>query len=515
MRKIIFRNARSFTAIFALFLVVATGLVSDAYGDKYEGPTQVITVYFAGTILRSNTVFHYGGGTANGQHSVPELLQYLYHNQDDSDPNQHRIWVDGIGNDNALDAGLAARHANRCKIKRIPKKNPWDPKKKDTVQFIRSGWVGIIYYTGGFECWDYRLHEALDTNPVIDLFKIMDTHRTSPIILNIVGHSRGGILAMMLADRVSKLQRRYDVDSDLIPEYERFLKINIINFDAVPGSPDQIGLHDENKNPPKFVKSHEYFNLSPRVSNYVGLYAKDERQNIFEAVIPHHTPKTKSWHLAFNGAHQSLVGNPRRDGHKYHALASQDYSQPLEVFSIRGYHSTLDSSASGVGIVTSIIARELLSTADWGRVKFRTSWRSGDSDLHYGSANCEGNEQICAQYFMNKYSNHLNMSLETRSTMRSVANPKYSIIVPEGGLQAWDFAANRCSIRIINHPQFSKHGTEHGKCTFKAKANGDLEHVNLIDKSPDLSGSGIMNITAEKVCQRLAEFTNLPWKCTQ
>jgi hypothetical protein len=341
----------------------------------------------------------------------------------------------------------------------------------------------------------------------------MDANRTSPIILNIVGHSRGGILAMMLADKVSKLQRRYDATGELIPEHERFLKINILNFDAVPGNPNQIGLIDESSH--KFVNSYGYFSLSPRVTNYVGFYAKDERQNLFEAVIPYHTPKTKSWHLAFNGAHQTLVGNPRKDGHKYNALTSQDYSKAITFGSISGYHSTFDMAASDVGVVTSIITRELLSTADWGHVKFKTSWRSNHPGLPYGSANCEDNEPACAQYFMKKYTSHMNMSLETRSVMRRVTNPRHSVLISEGGLQAWNLATNRCDIRIINHPQFSQNNTENGKCTFKIAANGELERVNLIDGSRDLSGSGITDKTATEVCKELVEFTGLPWNCTQ
>jgi hypothetical protein len=514
MCKRICNKIRSFTIMLLLLLLA---FVFNAHGAQYGGPTQVITVYFAGTILRSDTVFHYGGGTPQGQHSVPELLQYLYHNQDCSDPNQHKIWVDGIGNNNLLDAGLAARNANRCRIRSFPP-SPWDPTKK-TIQFQRSGWFKGVYYTAGFECWDYRLHQALDTNPTTDLFRIMDANRTSPIILNIVGHSRGGILAMMLADKVSKLQRRYDSTSELMPEYERFLKINILNFDAVPGSLDQVGLIDESSH--KFVKSHECFNLSPRVTNYVGFYAKDERQNIFEAVIPHHTPQTKSWHLALNGAHQTLVGNPRRDGHNYDAVTSDDYGIPIEILPgpwsnmMSGNHSAFDTSASDVGIVTSIIARELLSTGDWGRVRFKTSWRSNRPGLYYGSANCIGNEQKCARYFMGKYTSQSNMPLNTRSVMRSVTHPEYSIIIPEGGLQAWDFSKNQCSIRITDHRLSSTPIKEHGKCTFKARAGGDLEHVSLIDRTPDLSGSGITDKTAEEVCRKLVELTSLPWNCTQ
>jgi hypothetical protein len=517
MRKIIFPALRSFPTTVALLLVTLVAFGSNAYGEQYDGPTQVITVYFAGTLLKSDTVFHYGGGTTQGNYSIPELLQFLYHDQDDSDPNQHKIWVDGIGNmaKGVLDAGLAARHANNCKIHSYPT-DPWDPLEK-TIKF-RSGW-GV--HLAGFECWDYRLHEALDTNRVTDLFRIMDAHRKSPIILNIIGHSRGGILAMMLAHKVSRLQRRYDSAGPLMPEYEKFKKINIINFDAVPGNINEIGLIDNRSH--KFVKSHEYFDLSPRVSNYVGFYAKDERQNIFEAVIPHHSPQTKIWHLALNGAHQTLVGNPRKDGHKYDALTSRDYANPSKEtyarpspeYRMSGYHSAFDTSASDVGIVTSIITREFLSTADWGRVKFNTSWRSSHPGLYYGSANCKGNEQDCARYFMGKYTSQGNMPLDTRLVMRSVTTPEYSALIPEGGLQAWDFEKNRCSIRITNHHQFSTLSKGNGKCTFKARAGGDLVHVSLIDRSPNLSGSGITDQTAEEVCRKLVELTGLPWNCTQ
>jgi hypothetical protein len=507
MRRALFRTIPTLSVAIASSLVAVTGSPTGAEGTQFGGATQVVTVYFAGTLLKSNTVFHYGGGTPEGTRAIPELLQYLYNDQDVSGPNQHKIWVDGIGDDTKgpLDAGLAARQANRCMIGSV-ERDPWDPLKQ-AIRFQS----GFGFHLAGFECWDYRLREALDTNRVTDLFRITDKNRNSPVILNIMGHSRGGILAMMLAHKVSGLQRRYSPTGDLVPESTRFSRINIMTFDPVPGNPDEIGLLDLRAH--KFVKSHEYFSLSPKVSHYVGFYAKDERQNLFEAVVPHHTPSTKSWLLPLNGAHQTLVGNPRRDGHKYHALASQDYGKVIALGSIGSHHSDEDAAAKDVGIVTSIIARELLNTADWGHVRFKTSWRSDHPGLHYGAANCENNEQGCARYFIERYVSQTSMPVETRAVMRRVTNPRHSAVIQEGGLQGWDFGTNKCSIRIINHAQFEAHGTDHGKCTFRAGVDGSLRHVSLLDRSPDLSGSGITDMAAEEVCTRLVDLTKLPWNC--
>lgn|GEM_PF-3331530 len=511
-------------------LITIVALGSEANGRQFDGPTQVVTVYFAGTLLKSDTVFHFGGRGPKGDQSVPELLQYLYHDQDVSAPNQHKIWVDGIGDmakhgflSGVFDAGLAARHANNCKIDSYPT-DPWDPRKK-TIRF-RSAW-GV--HLAGFECWDYRLHEALDTNKEKDLFKIMSANPNSPIILNILGHSRGGILAMMLAHKVSKLQRRYHSKGDLVAEYEKFKKINIITFDPVPGNPDEIGLYDETTQ--KFVKSHEYFNLSPRVSNYVGFYAKDERQNIFEAVIPHHSPETKVWLLALNGAHQTLVGNPRKDGHEYDKSTSQDFSG-------RGLSSQLDESASDVAKVTNIIARELLKTKEWGSVKFHTNWRFGGN---YHSRDPCKNEQECERYFLDKYQSQAKMPMDTRALMRSVAHPGYTVKIPpfdipidgiisEGGLQAYSYSYFLCGPRVTkrgkqlngyqswgDEPHYFADDREYGKCTFKAINYGKrtvLHSVPLIEKpSPHkYDNSGITDKSAVEVCKKLVELTNLHWK---
>jgi hypothetical protein len=112
--------------VIGVFCATSNLSANTTYNDSAErvfnGPTQVVTVYFAGTLLKDDTLLRFNQPGEDksylpGQSFVPELLQYLFHNQDDSDPNQHKIFVDGIGNDEiglGLDAALAAQYANHC-----------------------------------------------------------------------------------------------------------------------------------------------------------------------------------------------------------------------------------------------------------------------------------------------------------------------------------------------------------------------------------------------------------------
>jgi hypothetical protein len=199
--------------VIGVFCVISNLFANSAYNDSSErvfnGPTQVVTVYFAGTLLKDDTLlqFNQPGETGlYGQSFVPELLQYLFHNQDDSDPDQHKIFVDGIGNDEmgSLDAALAAQHANHCFQPPWPftgdqwQVDPWDP-TRNRPHFWSTDRPFLGIRSAGYECWDFRLREAMDSgdhsaeNPYVpqdqytlDLLDILNDHPNSKIILNIL-----------------------------------------------------------------------------------------------------------------------------------------------------------------------------------------------------------------------------------------------------------------------------------------------------------------------------------------
>ena len=553
-------------------LFAHSAYASDDTAERvFSGPTQVVTVYFAGTLLKDDTLlqFNQPGETGlYGQSFVPELLQYLFHNQDDSDPNQHKIFVDGIGNDEMgfLDAGLAGQHANRCFQPDLPfssrwQVDPWDPARYRPHFYSRNYGLLIGLHKAGFECWDFRLREAMDSgdhsaeNPYVpqdqytlDLLDILNDHPNSKIILNILGHSRGGVLAMMLAHTVSNLQRRYSSTGPLVPEHKRFEAINIITMDAVPGHFDRIGLHDEDG---VFRASHEYFKLSAKVKNYVGFYAKDERQNIFQAVVPSyehpydetHPDGTRFWHLALNGGHQTMSGHPRGDGHTFEDGASGQYPWYLPRFD-----ALWDKGTMAVNQVANIISQELLKSDEWGNVKFYKDWRSkgnvegytredaeNPNSIYHGSADC-GSEEECKNHFMEQFSLQNDMDINTRIKIRSVAHPQWlSIIVPDGGLQGcvnkglpapyqydvdvYHILTTGHYVQFGNPPDYFGNDPNVEKCTYLADSNtGDLYNVSLEDainisnaRYPD--NAYPFNSKNYEACYKLVEMTDLGWNC--
>ena len=568
-------------AVMAIGVFCATSNLSantthnDSAERVFNGPIQVVTVYFAGTLLKDDTLllFNQPGETGlYGQSVAPELLQYLFHNQDDSDPNQHKIFVDGIGNDEMgfLDAALAAQYANKCFQPRSIfhshwvkwQVDPWDPEKirphfysRDFPFFYDGG-----LHLAGYECWDFRLREAMDSGDhsaensyvpqdqyTLDLLDILNDHPDSKIILNILGHSRGGILAMMLAHTVSNLQRRYFETGPLEPEHQRFEAINIITMDAVPGHADRIGLHDEDG---VFLASHEYFKLSAKVKNYVGFYAKDERQNIFQAVVPSyehpydetHPDGTRFWHLALNGGHQTMSGHPRSDGHTFEDGASGQYPWYLPRFDPLWNEGTM-----AVNQVTNIISQELLKSDEWGNVKFYKDWRSqgnvegyttedakNPDSIYHGSADC-GSEEACKNHFMEQFSLQNDMDINTRIKIRSVAHPQWiPLAVPDGGLQGcirWPMSPSPYDVDVhhihdtdeyisFGHsPDYFGNDPDVEKCTYLAHwGTGDLANVGLEDainisntRYPD--NAYPFNSTNYEACYKLVEMTDLGWNC--
>lgn len=123
--------------------------------------------------------------------------------------------------------------------------------------------------------------------------------------INLIGHSRGGVGAIMCAHELGYL----------FPEAE----VNIFAIDPVPGSGNL---------------SPEMCTLAPCVQNYVGVYAVDETSDFFNGVVPkpylaqrgaHIDPlkptdpddriDVPNYHLIFvPGKHGTVAGNATSDG---------------------------------------------------------------------------------------------------------------------------------------------------------------------------------------------------------
>ncbi len=142
-------------------------------------------------------------------------------------------------------------------------------------------------------------------------------------ILNLVGHSRGGVLAMTTA-------RAAVIATDVEPKIE---KINILAYDPVPGCGDPIG------------RLGSSFKLPSKVSQYVALYAKHHMQFSFEPVIPEReSASTTMWMSVIPGSHTDLV-----------AALSYRYD---------------------VAAVGQAIGEQLLSSPNWGSVSLGGSFLS-------------------------------------------------------------------------------------------------------------------------------------------
>lgn len=204
---------------------------------------------------------------------------------------------------------------------------------------------GIVSHPEPWSAWaaKYAIAEALLT-PVTQLCE----PETACVTLNLVGFSRGAVLTMYTAHRVSN-------DVDLSPLIK---KINILAFDPVPGDP---------------FLSAGYFSLGSNV-DYLGFYALDERSALFSPVFPSPPPVSASVDPLFElftvpGSHETMVGNTLINGHRN---TTQD-----------------DYNLKHTSYVLKVIATEIMGSNDWGKVRFassdipdlRVDWYQGESDI--------------------------------------------------------------------------------------------------------------------------------------
>ena len=188
--------------------------------------------------------------------------------------------------------------------------------------------LGSIEPNFGTRTWHNIFAEG--TNALV---KVLNKYPNDQVIVNLVGFSRGGISVLQVAQQAAT--------------YSGVKKINILNFDPVPGGLDPVYTHGTN------------FILDPKVNQYVGVYAEDERSYPFEAVVPTKTvgSATKVLVVRTPGSHETMVGNRQIYGHS---------------IGLSGLISTDVNDYNLVFKMSQVIAEQLLTSSEWGQVPLST-----------------------------------------------------------------------------------------------------------------------------------------------
>lgn len=297
-----------------LFLVLLVS--TNVWADE-----RVLTIYFHGTGFRLNETFKGLSGPGLLGDS-PNLISTLY-NDDDS------MEIPGKYNDNPLSLGFAMWVPEPIEDEGTHYKfnvNGAGTYASSTFLDVMIAVFNIDDILGkidpnlGARNWVKINQEALDV-----LNKVNEKHGDDDVILNLVGFSRGGVSALKFAKSAA--------------ENSRVKKINILNYDPVPGNFDPVLHHGE------------YFKLNDKVNEYVGIYAEDERSYMFEPILPQTTSfNTRTLTVRVPGSHETMVGNIQVDGH---ATTLNDLD---------------DLQLQYVSHVSRVIAEQLLKSNEWGNV---------------------------------------------------------------------------------------------------------------------------------------------------
>lgn len=275
------------------------------------GETKVLTIYFCGTGMKENAY-----EADNSKFNRPELLASIFKNYDGSteiDNEEYPIpfygkWKPTL---NTEPTGSHYKYiVNGAGTS--PDKNWWD---------WFSDNLGKIDPDLGLRNWFMIQDEAMDA-----LRLVHNIHPDDNIILNLIGFSRGGVATMKTARSASS------------SDYSYVMKINIIAFDPVPGEFDPVGDFGDD------------LKLSPKVNEYIGLYAEHERSYMFEPVIPDiESESTKVLMIRMPGSHETMVGNSQVwGGHNWFTYENSDYEK--------------------VSITSHVIVEQLLTSPEWGEV---------------------------------------------------------------------------------------------------------------------------------------------------
>ncbi len=171
------------------------------------------------------------------------------------------------------------------------------------------------------------------------------------VILNLVGFSRGAVSTM-------------DTAHDLYESESSIKKINIIAFDPVPG--DRL-------------RTSQIFKLSP-ITEYLGLYANDERSIGFAPVIPDGSDSNYPVDVFLvPGAHNTMVGSIYRNG-------------------ARDTHQQDQARLFPLSETLRIVATEIMGSETWGRISFAPD---GNGSIDHDWVDGETDIDVLRQRFLN------------------------------------------------------------------------------------------------------------------
>lgn len=293
------------------------GVDSKIIEIEVNDPINVVTIYFCGTGCTKDWWDPNRAAAPLGVSGfwVPELVATLHHEQSiekDSIHDYYKYIVDGIGVGN-FESG-------------------------NTVLLVLEALKAVLGQgfpsMSGIRGWTTCLNEAISfLDGVVDNSK-------GEVILNLVGFSRGGVLCFMMAKESNDTK------------YSRVGGVNIIAFDPVPG--DETNLLQLT------------YELNEKVKHYVGVYAEDERTNLFHPIIPDVASlETKLWMFTLPGSHETMVGNNQKDGH------SIDFYNIPFLFPL---NEIFEPELLKVSWVSKVMAKELLGSSSWGNVKLDWNW---------------------------------------------------------------------------------------------------------------------------------------------
>jgi hypothetical protein len=297
-----------FATIF-IFLYLLTSFTNRLYAED-----QVATIYFAGT----SADYQWASPHATSWGNHEELISTLFY-EHRLLPNQHKWFVDGIGSGcGSLAGGVLGDISGGL------------------GGLFGAGFPGLNICRG----WQTNLDDAKGF-----LDSVIESYPDDQIILNLVGWSRGGILAIRFAHGQST--------------NSRLERINILALDPVVG--DLVEMWEANR-----------YSLSSKVKNYVGLYAEHERSYMFGPTLPKYDPnQTEAWMLRLPGSHETMLGNLQKDGH---SIVTACYILGPDCDFLNMGDNSAIQGLKNVYWVTKVFAQQLLGTPDWGDVRFDWNW---------------------------------------------------------------------------------------------------------------------------------------------
>lgn len=234
----------------------------------------VATFYFSGT-LQTAAMWQNAWQQQQAHPANCELIATLFHYQQatlidgktNDDKQQYKAQFDGVGTDGGITGAFATAFSN----------------------------TGIGRMTVG------RNYQRIQAEVEQALILLKQTIKTQPIVLNLIGFSRGAVSAIRFAETLKN-------DAQIIC-------INIIAIDPVRGELSETHTHFID-NWQGLLDKNITMNVSQKVANLVVFYAADERTLFFDAAIPNLTSKqTRYLPILLRGAHETLVGLTLRNGH--------------------------------------------------------------------------------------------------------------------------------------------------------------------------------------------------------